>query len=141
MIIKLIILFIYVLALMSFNLLRLSDNDFIRIKIYIFSGIFLFEFILDICIKLYKQQIIDLVQITKNSLESALVATLAYCIYSDMVCMNYSFVDNLDTSNKQNLFVTSLITFAIAISYLINSFFATISPKINDRLNVIYPAK
>jgi hypothetical protein len=141
MIVKIIILFVFVFALLSFNFLQINPNEPIKFKIYIFSGIFLFEAISDICMKLYKHQLIDVSQVIKNGLESGLVAIVAYGTYTDLVHMHNSWMENLDTPNKQNFLMCSLIVFAIALSYLANRVFAKMSPKINDCLNTIYPAK
>jgi len=141
MFIKFIILFVFVFALLSFNIPQLAPSDFIKFKMYIFCGIFLFELISDILTKLYHQQIIDLVQIIKSSLQSGLVAVVAYGMYNDLAHGSCPLADTIDTNNKDNLIISIIIIIGIGINYFIERIFLNLSPKINDRLNTIYPNK
>lgn len=144
-IIRLIILFIFVFVLLMLNIPQISENNFIMMKLYIFVGIFIFEFIVTVLISYFKRQLFDVGKIAKNSLLSALVATVAYSIYNDITWYNAEqsssgqFVKG--TRSVQNLTISVIITAFMAINYFLDSVFANESPQINDCLNKIYPLK
>lgn len=139
--IKFIILFVFIFALLSFNIPQNNKCNNIKIKLYIFCGIFLFELFSNIFIKVYQQKIIDSAEITKNSLQSGLVAIVAYSIYTDLIYSQDNLANKIDTPVKKNLAISGIIMFGIGINYFAERFFSKLSPKINDQLNIIYPKK
>lgn len=136
MLIKFIILFVFVFALLSINIPQYGKCNFIKVKLYIFCGVCLFELFYNICINIRQKKLIDSSQITKNSLQSGLVAVVAYSIYTDLSCNQ-----NLNTPTKKNLAISSIVVLGIGLNYFAEKFFSKLSPKINDRLNIIYPNK
>lgn len=124
---------------MSFNIPQLEPNNFIGFKIYVFCGIVLFESLCTIFTKMYHQQLVDLVQILKSSLQSGLVAVVAYSIYTDVAYASCSVPDKIDSFSKENLIITIMIVSAIGIIHATERIFLNLSPKINDELNIIYP--
>jgi hypothetical protein len=105
--------------------------------LYIFCGICIFELFYNICIGIHQKKIVDSSQITKNSLQSGLIAVVAYSIYTDLSCDQI----NINTPTKKNLAISGIIMFGIGLNYFAEKFFSKLSPKINDQLNIIYPDK
>lgn len=135
MLIKYIILFIFVFALLQLNIPQINQDDHIKFKIYIFFGVFLFDLFVDILSKYYNKKIIDTLQITKNSIYSGLVAVVAYSIYNDLSQRKSPLVEKMDTPIKKNVLVSGLIVSGIGINHLIARVFQNLSPTINDQLN------
>jgi hypothetical protein len=140
-VVHIIILFIFVFALLMLNIPRIEHDSYIKMKLYIFTSIFLFEMIISIFISIYKKCIVNIGKIAKQSLLSALVATVAYSIYNDMVFMNEPFLLNQESNLTRNLTITVIITAFIALSYFIEIIFTNTIPNVNDCLNTIYPDK
>jgi len=153
MIVRIIILFLFTAILVSYNIPKISRDSHVSFKIYIFFGIFLFELLSGIFIRMYNTQIVDTEQIIRQSITSGLIGVVAYSIYTDLTtdCKSStrSFSDDglgskhtsepiTDTINKQNLLIALLITFGIGINYGIEQLLRTISPEINDRLDNAY---
>ncbi|XWV26500.1 putative orfan [Tupanvirus soda lake] len=139
--IHLIILFIFVFALLMLNIPQIERNNYIMMKLYIFVGIFIFEFIVTIILMLFRKCVIDVGKIAKSSLESALVAVVAYSIYNDLVWNSNPLVEGHDTETIQNLAITVIITAFIAFGYFLEVIFTDKVPGMNDCLNTIYPPK
>lgn len=139
--IHIIILFIYVFALLMINIPQIANDDYIKMKLYIFVGIFIFEFIVTIIILLLKHCIINLGKVVRNSLQSALIAVVAYSIYNDLLWSNSPLVINLNNEKKQKLAITVIITAFIALGYFLEIALTNHVPTLNDCLNTIYPHK
>jgi hypothetical protein len=139
--IRLVILFIFVFALMMLNIPQIECDNFLKYKLYIFCGIFMFEFIIDIFLAIYKKCIIDINKIIINSLQSALIATVAYAVYNDLIWMSSPLIKGQDTILTQNLGISVIITLFMALGYFFEMIFVDITPGMNDCLNTIYPSK
>lgn len=111
--IKLIILFIFTLTLLILNLPQLSDNDLFKRKIYIFCGLFIFEFVVSVLESFYKKMILNTKQIIKSSLETALLGVISYSLYTDLS-------DSTTMDMKQNIIISASITGGVTVGYLIN---------------------
>jgi len=114
--VKLIILFIFVYALLLLNILQISDKNIIGKKMYLFVGLFTFEFIISGLAAFYNKTMIDAKKNIKNSLETALIGTLSYSIY----------LDTWDKQDKtigaqQNILSSIFVTGGIATGYLIEN--------------------
>lgn len=139
--IHLIILFIFVFALLMLNIPQIEHDNFLQYKLYIFVGIFIFEFLISLFTTIYRKCIVNLSKIAKDSLQSALIATIAYAVYNDLVWQSSPLVAGQVTRQSQNLCVSVLITAFIAIGYFVDIVLSDVTPKMNDCLNTIYPAK
>jgi hypothetical protein len=138
--IHLIILFIFVFVLLMLNIPQIAENSYIKMKLYIFVGIFIFEFIVTIIMTLYKKCIIDIGKIAKNSLQIALIAVVAYSICNDLEWNDNPLIANHDLTAK-NLAITVVITAFIVFGYFIEMIFTNGAPHINDCINNIYQKK
>lgn len=137
----LIIIFIFVFTLLMINIPHIERNNYIMMKLYLFVGIFIFEFIIGIITTLIRRCIIDISKITRSSLQTALVAVVAYSIYNDLEWSANPFIASLNTPVKQNLAISVIIIAFVTIGYFIEMIFTSNVPGINDCLNNIYPPK
>lgn len=122
------------------NIPGLENDDFIKQKLYIFTGVFMFEFIVSLISTVASQCIVDLGKIAKNSLLTALLATIAYSVYNDLIWSSNPWIADLNDSSTQNLAIAVLIIVFIAMGYFIDMLFTGISPNMNDCINTIYPS-
>lgn len=169
--IRLVILFIFVLSLLIMNIPNLDDNDNLSKKLYIFCGVFMFEFIISIATTLYNKKIIDIGKIVKYSLQSSLFAALGYSIWSDINTQNVNLPNSSIQNNNEipqnmeefsktvpnsssginnanemnnvfdNLKLTTMITLLVASGYGIDHVFKENQACLNDCLNMIYEVK
>ena len=133
MLIHLIILFIYVFALLTLNIPQIATDQYLKTKLYIFGGVFLFEFVVTLIVTIYKKCLVDVARIAKASLLAALVATVGYSIYTDIFTIEKPFA--------QNLSIAIVITASVAIGYLVDGLLTSASPGLNDCLNNIYQCR
>lgn len=138
--IHIVILFIYVYVLLLLNIPQIALDDNIKFKLYIFGGIFLFEFIVNLIITVYKKCIVDIGRIVKNSLYTALVATVAYSVYNDLVWTSSSLIMDQTNKHVRNMTITVIITAFIALGYFMEIALTDQIPGLNDCINTIYPA-
>jgi hypothetical protein len=83
MILRLIILFVFVFALLLLNIPQLNESDYPSQKLYIFSGVFIFEFVTITFLSIYHRRVIDIGKIVKESFLSALLAAVGYSVWTD----------------------------------------------------------
>lgn len=136
--IHIIVLFIFVLILLMVNIPKIDPNSHIRMKLYIFIGVFVFEFVIRTIFTIFRRCLIDINKIVKNSLQIALIAVVAYSIYNDLVFASNSFIVKYDDSYVRNLIIALIIVIFIILGYLLEIILTNTSPKMNDCLNTIY---
>lgn len=136
-----IILAIYVYVLLLLNFPKIRYDDFIMTKLYVFGGVFMFELIIGIVRKIYNRCVIDLGQIAKESLQSALFAAIAYSVYTDLVLTSNPYVSKYNTEMSERLARTVLITAFVMISYTLDNLLTSRMAKANDCLNLLYNKK
>lgn len=132
---NIIILFIFVFVLLMLNIPQIEGDQYIKQKLYIFFGVFLFEFIVNLFIAIYKKCIINLKKIAKDSLLTALIATIGYSVYNDLVWSKSSLIPEEDNITGRKLTATIIITLFVASGYLIEALFNTAVPKLNGFIN------
>jgi len=125
-----VVLFIFVLVLLMLNIPKIAQNDHIKFKLYLFIGISIFEFIVELMITLHHKQLVNIGKMIKNSLVVALVAVVAYSIYTDL--------SSNDDTIVRNLKISIIIIIFIVAARLFDKIILLISPKMNDCLNTIY---
>lgn len=133
-IVKLIVLYIFVVALLFISTSNLSKNKYLMQKLYIFSGIFIFEIIVQTLSIMYKKQLICTSKIILNSFISALLAVFAYSIYNDLVWNSNEFIQKLNLTEK-NLLIAALITIFVCFGYILQTLLLRHSFMANDCLN------
>jgi hypothetical protein len=136
--IRLIILFIFIFSLLMLNIPNINPTNRIMMKLYIFMGIFIFEFVVRIIITIFHRCLIDIRKIIKNSLQIALIAVVAYSIYNDLVSLSKPLIMKHNDTNIQIFIITSMVVIFIAIGYFLETILTNISPGVNDCLNTIY---
>lgn len=130
-------LFIFVLSMLMINMPQIAENDFIRMKLYLFVGIFLFEVLVVIFKNMYDRKIINIKNICRQALQTALLSVIAYSVYTDLTLIDFNLPDQNNTYIK-NLTITSIIIFFVLISYFFDTVLSDIAPGINDELNILY---
>ena len=138
LLIHLIVLFIFVFALLMINLPKIQPNQHLRMKLYIFIGIFIFEFIVSFVTAIYKKCIINIGKIIRDSLLVAMISIVAYSLYTDLVFSQNPLVTKYNNQKSQTLLITIVITIFISIAYFIDAVLLNKSPGINDCINRIY---
>lgn len=136
--IHIVITFIFVFVLLMLNIPHLQQDAFLKYKLYIFTGVFIFEFCVGIFTAIYKKCIINIGLIVRESLQSALIATLAYGIFNDLVWSSSPLIRGTNTKFKRNLYMTVVITLFVTLGYFFDIVLSSVSPKANDCLNTVY---
>jgi hypothetical protein len=136
---QMIMTFIFMVILVSYNIPSIPRNSLIQFKIYLFVGIFLFEFVSGIMTKMYHKEIIDTERIVKKSIQSGLLGVIAYAIYNDTQIEDRKTISLPDDSiNGENLVLSLFITIGMAIGYGTDHLLMVLSPDLNDRLDKVY---
>lgn len=133
-----ILVFIFMTILVSYNIPSIPRRSLIQFKIYLFVGIFLFEFVSNILIKLYRREIVDTERIVKQGIQSGLLGVVAYSIYNDIQIEQAKLALPDDSINQENLVLGLFLTIGIMIGYGLDSFLMTLCPDLNDRLDKVY---
>jgi hypothetical protein len=111
MFINALLLFIFIIVLITIKVLDISSNNLISNKIYFFCSIFLFQLLVQSIYTLKyteSEQNINIKLLINNALTIAVFAIIGYSIYFDLI----------DANNKFNsLFMSSIITLFICVSY------------------------
>lgn len=136
--IYLITLFIFIYALLILNIPQIAHGNHFKFKLYIFSGVFIFEFIIEIFMAVHNKHLINIGKITKNSILVALISTVAYSVYNDVSRNSNYLIANQNDPYIQNLVATIIIIMFVACGYFIETVITSNSPKINDYINKIY---
>lgn len=136
--IQIIILFVFVFTLLMINIPKISDHSYIKAKVYIFLGVFIFTFLIKILSAIHRKCLIDIGKVAKDSLLIALLAALALSIYNDFSWSSNKFIIGLQTKLQQNMAKTLLIMLFIASGYFINALLSGFRASANDCLNLIY---
>lgn len=139
--IHLVILFIFVYALLMLNIPQIEENSYIKMKMYLFFGVFVFEFIVNIIIALFQRCIINVGKIARDSLFSALVAIVGYSVYNDLIWSSNSLINDQVSNATKKLTITTIIIAFISLGYFMEIMFSNSIPGINDCLNNIYREK
>lgn len=136
---QMILTFIFMVILVSYNIPSIPRNSLIQFKIYLFVGIFLFEFVSGIMAKMYHKEIVDTERIVKKSIQSGLLGVIAYAIYNDTQIEDRKTISLPDDSiNGENLVLSLFITIGMAIGYGTDHLLMVLSPDLNDRLDKVY---
>ena len=156
--IKILIIFIFVFSLLLLNIPQLEKSDRLGHKLYIFCGVFLFEFITVFCTTMYHKRVIDISRMVKQSLQSALIAVVGYSVYVDLSDIREEPVVEPvmppvegqpesqptlpivsdESSLILNLKMTTVIILFISAGYVVDYVFQESKATINDCLNLIY---
>jgi hypothetical protein len=114
---------IFIYALLLLNIPSIEYDNYLGRKLYLFFGVFMFEFIIVVLIRSYRKCTIDLAIITKNCLIVSLIAIVGYSIYNDLLLMQSPLVINQKSPHIRYLAISSLIVFLVAICYFIEMLF------------------
>ena len=136
--IHLLILFIFIFALLMMNIPQINDDEFIQQKLYIFVGIFLFEFIIGIISAIFKKCVVNISKIARSSLQSAFLAVIATAIYNDLDRLDNPFIVEYNGEHQRKLIISVMIMVFIGVGYFIDVLLTDASPQLNDCLNTLY---
>jgi hypothetical protein len=116
MFINALLIFIFIIVLITIKVLDISSNNLITNKIYFFCSIFLFQLLIQsiYTLKYTKlEQNINIKLLINNALTIAVFSIIGYSIYFDLLNINL-----IDANNKFNsLFMSLIITLFICVSY------------------------
>uniref|UniRef100_A0A6C0EAY1 Uncharacterized protein n=1 Tax=viral metagenome TaxID=1070528 RepID=A0A6C0EAY1_9ZZZZ len=103
--------FAFILMLLLFKLPNVEDDNYIRHKLGLFMGIFLFSFALQILKKLRSNCQMRTQKLLYNALKFATAGILGYSIFTDLVHMESTkgFFEDLEFSTKRKVLMISLI--------------------------------
>lgn len=135
MFIKIFIQFLFIAILISYNIPKIDRDNHINFGAYIFTGIFLFDFISGLFIRVYNQEVIDTEQIIRRSIQNGLAGVVGYAIYIDSISDNKEIADEI---GKQNLLLSIIVIIGVGINSAIDNALLSLSPEFNDRLDVLY---
>ena len=116
-ILKIFLLWIFI----YFFLLYLIDDDNLNSLIYKLY-LFLFVFIIEFVIQIFESVIVNpkehivLSNIVQNSINTAYIATIVNCLYSEMVYNN--FYKNYTKYQKISLLTLLIISFIVAVKFI-----------------------
>lgn len=119
--VKLLILFIYVFILLVINIPKLADNHYLGKKLYLFFGLFIFEFIVTTADAFYNKVTIETKKTVRGSLLTALVGTLSYSLYLDAWKTPQGKIPNMEIDMKQDVITSAVVTVGVMIEYLIDN--------------------
>lgn len=137
-ILHIVIMFIFIFVLLMLNFPKLSSNDYLLTKIYLFVSIFIFESVLQIIFLWRNSKIINFATVLQKSLFSSLFAVVGYSVYCDIaVSKKYSLFNDSDKIVSSGL-ITVIVVLAMGISYAITTIFTKISPPVDSCLNEIF---
>lgn len=114
--VKLLILFIYIFILLVINIPKLADNHYLGKKLYLFFGLFIFEFIVTTADAFYNKVTIETKKTVRSSLLTALVGTLSYSLYLDAW-----ETPNMEIDMKQDVITSAVVTIGVMVEYLIDN--------------------
>jgi len=134
-----ILVFAFMVVLISYNIPSIPRNDLIQFKIYLFIGIFLFEVLSGVLVKLYHREIVDTERIVRSGIQSGLLGIVAYSVYNDLqIEESKTIALPSDSINNENLVLSLFVTMGIAAGYGTNALLINLSPDLNDRLDKVY---
>lgn len=113
--------FIIIFSLFFFKFINIKDGKPILHKFLIFISVFLFQFIIELMLKLKNECKFLWRDIFKSSIETALVCVIGYSIFIDTQFMGNT-ISNLpitDCPNKPDLFYTNKISLILYLQVAI----------------------
>lgn len=130
---NILLLFIFVYLATYIGVPGTSKNSFIKNKVFLFGGIFIFQLVINLIIKLTNDNETkndNVKQVVRDSVNTGILAVVGYSLYNDL-----SIMDN--TKEKMNRFLnnrhlnsvvlSSIITFIIGFSKTIELLVQTIN--------------
>lgn len=116
------ILFVFLVVTLMVNIPNINHDSGIKMKLYIFVSVFIFEIIIGISVVVYNECIIDLSKIFGSSLRTALVSVIGYSVYQDMIMNNNSFFHKLNNGFLKNITLSVIVIMFITINFILEIF-------------------
>lgn len=110
-----IFIFAFVIMLFALKMPSIEDDNYIRHKLFIFTGIFMFDFMLQTVKKLRSKCNIKTETILFNSLKTAMFGIIGYSLYTDLIHME-------DTKDYFNLLEYSFSKKIVLVTIMIVAF-------------------
>lgn len=108
---KIIIIFILTYVLFYVNLYNISDDSPIKLKVYIFFGIFMINFFISVTDNLLNNRVLEIRKHGKKSIMAGIAAVIGIGIHNDL------------NNNNNKIIMTGFITLSIFTIELIDKLF------------------
>jgi hypothetical protein len=128
---NILLLFIFVYLATYIGVPGTSKNSYIKNKIFLFGGIFIFQLVINLIIKLNNEngtKSDDVKQVVRDSVNSGILAIVGYSIYNDLTIMDKTKEKMIQYINNRHLnsvvlsmIITSIIAFSKTIELLVQS--------------------
>ena len=91
-----------------------TGNNILKNKLFLFCGIFLYQFIVEFMVKFSKNESIVFNNILKKSLYNAGISIFGYSIYIDLITMKY--LTKIDNTFTKSAVISCIIILSIGLS-------------------------
>jgi hypothetical protein len=130
----LLVTFVFMFALLMFNIIDLQRDQMIRNKLYLFLSIFIFNSICQMIMLLYHRKIVNIGIILKKSLQLGLLTVVGYTIFNDIEVSAY----DIDMSVIDKIKLSIIIILFIAFGDVFDWLTTVKNGNINDCMNLLY---
>lgn len=110
--------FIFVFSLLFLKIINVDNDNYIGHKVMIFTAILIFDFGLQIIKRIRSNCIIKANKVMDDSLKVAIIGTLGYSIFQDLLMMERtkeSFAYLKDCHNNKSAVISGIIALVILI--------------------------
>src|ERR1700742_575666 len=107
------LIFIFIIIILFLKLPNIENNNHILNKLIIFLLLFIYQFIILIIIKIIMKCKIDLMQIFKDSIETAIIGIIGYSIYNDLQYSKIKLFSININSKISYLYIAIIIIFLL----------------------------
>jgi hypothetical protein len=122
---KLLIFFIVIFLALLSGVFGKDHNNIIKNKLYLFTGIMIFQFILNLLAEYKKNDYdMDLNNIIGDSIEVATASVIGYSIYIDLLLMDSTktkMIPYIGSKSKNSFSISCIIMFFVSMLTIIKS--------------------
>lgn len=116
------LIFIFLITSFYFKYPDLTTNNYILHKLIIFATLYCFQFVIMLIDSVRKGCRVDVYDIAKNSLETAIGGVLGYTVYTDLLLADVVKLKGV-SDNVKNLNITIVVTLFITLMKVIRIIF------------------
>ena len=116
---NLVFIFIFIYILLYFGMDHVDPDNIIQHKLYLFIGIFIFQFFIQIIYKIANKYQINISTLASESFHIATASIIGYSIYTDLIMMpkTSKYIDKyVNNEYYMCAIISSIIVFFISIS-------------------------
>jgi len=130
---NILLLFIFIYLSTYIGVPGTSNNSYIRNKIFLFGGVFIFQLVINLIIKLQSDSDTkneDIKYAVRDSVNTGILAIVGYSIYNDLSIMDKTkdkMLRLISNRHSNSVVISTIITSIIAISKTIELLVETIN--------------